>query len=90
VVDVLTRRRMNKVILHWQRTLWEGDQEVVKRFGRDEPIQVAIHKCMKAMLRIFLYTCLYLKLAKTLCLSYYLLCLLFNKIREQEGGTGSA
>jgi hypothetical protein len=24
-----------------------------------------------------------------LCLSYYLLCLLFNKIRE-EGGTGSA
>jgi hypothetical protein len=23
-------------------------------------------------------------------LSYYLLCFLFNKIREQEGGTGSA
>jgi hypothetical protein len=24
------------------------------------------------------------------CLSYYLLCFLFNKIGEQEGGTGSA
>jgi hypothetical protein len=25
-----------------------------------------------------------------LCLSYYFLCFLFNKIREQEGRTGSA
>jgi hypothetical protein len=25
-----------------------------------------------------------------LCLSYYLLCFLFNKIREEEGGTCSA
>jgi hypothetical protein len=25
-----------------------------------------------------------------LCLSYYLSCFLFNKIREQEGRTGSA
>jgi hypothetical protein len=32
---------------------------------------------------------LYLKLAKSLCLSFYLLCFLFNKIREQEVGTGS-
>jgi hypothetical protein len=44
---------------------------------------------MKAMLGITLYSYLYLKLAKTLCLSYYLLCFL-NKIREQEEGTGSA
>jgi hypothetical protein len=45
---------------------------------------------MEAMLGISLYSFLYLKLAKTLCLSYYLLCFLFNKIGEQEGGTASA
>jgi hypothetical protein len=31
---------------------------------------------------------LYPKLAKTLCLSYYLLSFLFNKIEEEEGRTG--
>jgi hypothetical protein len=67
--------------------VWEVDKEVMKRSGRDQPIWVVIHKCMKAMLRISLY--LYLKLAKTLCLSYYCLCILFNKIGE-EGRTGSA
>jgi hypothetical protein len=46
----------------------------VKRSGRDEPMCFAIHKSMEAMLGISLYSCLYLKLAKTLCLSYYLLC----------------
>jgi hypothetical protein len=61
----------------------------VKRSGRDEPIQVIIHKCMKAMLGISLYSYPYVKLAKMLCLSYYLLCFLFNKIGE-EGRTGSA
>jgi hypothetical protein len=44
---------------------------------------------MEAILGISLYSYLYLKLAKTLCLSYYLLCFLFNKIGE-EGRTGSA
>jgi hypothetical protein len=44
---------------------------------------------MEATLEISLYTHFYLKLAKMLCLSYYLLCFLFNKIGE-EGGTGSA
>jgi hypothetical protein len=38
---------------------------------------------MKAMLGISLYTQLYLKLAKILCLSYYLLHFLFNKIGEE-------
>jgi hypothetical protein len=80
---------VNKVILNWQKPLWESNQEVVKRSGRDEPIWVAIQKCMKAMLGISLYSCLYLKLAKMLCLSYYLLHFLFNKIGE-EGRTGSA
>jgi hypothetical protein len=53
---------------------------------------VAIHKCkcMEAMLGIILYSCLYLKLAKMLCLSYYLLCFLFNKIGEEEVGKGPA
>jgi hypothetical protein len=61
----------------------------VKRSGRDESIWVVIHMCMEAMLGISLYSYLYLKLAKTL--SFLLsLCFLFNKIREQQGGTGSA
>jgi hypothetical protein len=51
---------------------------------------VVIHKCMETTLGISLYSYLYLKLVKTLCLSYYLLCFLFNKIGEEEGRTGSA
>jgi hypothetical protein len=62
----------------------------MKGSGRNESMWVAIHKCMEAMLGISLYNYLYPKLAKSICLSYYLLCFLFNKIREQEGGTGSA
>jgi hypothetical protein len=80
---------VNEVILNWQRPLWEGNQEVVKRWGRDEPMWVAIHRCMEAMLKISLYSYFYLKLPKTLCLSYYILCFLFKKISE-EGGTGFA
>jgi hypothetical protein len=60
----------------------------VKRSDRDEPMWVAIHKCIEAMPGISLYSYVYLKLAKMLCLSYYLLCFLFNKIGE-EGRTGS-
>jgi hypothetical protein len=66
------------------RPLWEGDQEVVKRSGTDESIRVVTHMCMEAMLGISVYSYLYLKLAKTLCLSYYCLCLLFKKIEEAE------
>jgi hypothetical protein len=58
--------------------------------GRDEPMWVAIHRCMEAMLGISLYSYLYLKLAKMPCLSYYLLCFLFNKTGEQDGGIGSS
>jgi hypothetical protein len=36
----------------------------VKRSGRNEPMWVAIHMCMEAMLGISLYSYLYLKLAK--------------------------
>jgi hypothetical protein len=80
---------VNIVILNSQRPLLEGDQEVVKRSGRDESIQVAIYMCMEAMLGISLYSYLHLKLAKTLCFSFYLICFFFNKIGEQEGGMGS-
>jgi hypothetical protein len=75
-------RGVNKVILNWQRPLWEGDREVVRSSGRNEPMLVVIYMCMKAMLEISLYSYLCLKLAKMLCLSYYLLCFLFNKIGE--------
>jgi hypothetical protein len=47
----------------------------VKRSGRDEPMWVAIHKCMEAMLGISLSSYLYLKLAKTLS---FLLPLVFS------------
>jgi hypothetical protein len=62
----------------------------VKRSGRDELMWVAIFKCMEGTLEISPYRYLYLKLAKMLCLSYYLLCVLFNKIGEQKGETGCA
>jgi hypothetical protein len=55
---------------------------VVKKFGRDKPIQVVIHMCMEAILGISLYSHPYLKLVKTLCHSYYCLCILFYKIGE--------
>jgi hypothetical protein len=57
----------------------------VKRSGRDEPMWVAIHKCMEAMLGISLSSYLYLKLAKALCLPYYLL----NKKRVKQVLPGS-
>jgi hypothetical protein len=50
---------------------------------------VVIYMCMEAMLGISLYSYPYLKLAKMLCLSYYCLCLLIDKIREKSR-TGSA
>jgi hypothetical protein len=62
------------------------DQKVVKKSGRDEAMWVVIQMCMEEMLGISLYIDLYVKLTKTLCLSYCLLCFLFNKIVE-EGGT---
>jgi hypothetical protein len=53
VVDVLTVGA-NIIILNWQRPLWEGDQEVVERSGRNEPMWVVTHRCMEAMLGISL------------------------------------
>jgi hypothetical protein len=45
---------------------------------------------MEANLGISLYSYLYLNLAKTIYLSYYLLCIPFNKIGEQESRSCSA
>jgi hypothetical protein len=55
---------VNKVILKWQRPLWEGGKEVLKRSARDELMWVAIHKYMEATLGISLYSYIYLKLEK--------------------------
>jgi hypothetical protein len=48
------------------------------------------HIFMETIQGVSLYSYLYLKLAKMPCLSYSVLCFFFYKIREQEGGTGSA
>jgi hypothetical protein len=61
----------------------------VKRSGRDESIPVVIYMFMEAMLGMSLYSYPYVKLANTLCVSYYCLRLLFNKIGE-KGRTSSA
>jgi hypothetical protein len=65
---------VNTVILNWQRPLWEGDQEVVMRSGRGEPVWVVIHICIVTTLGIFLYY-LYLKLEKNAI--FFLLSLMF-------------
>jgi hypothetical protein len=46
----------------------------VKRSGRNDPVCVAIHICIETTQGISLYSCLHLKLAKTPCLSFYLIC----------------
>jgi hypothetical protein len=38
---------MNTVILNWQRPLWEGDEEVVRKSVKHQPMGVAAHICMK-------------------------------------------
>jgi hypothetical protein len=55
----------------------------VKRSGRDEPIKVVIHMCMKETLRISLYSYLYLTLAKMLCLFYYLYVFSSTKLEKR-------
>jgi hypothetical protein len=62
----------------------------VKRSGKDDPIWVVIHICMEETHRIYLCSYLHLKLGKTLCFSFYPICFFLNKIREKEGGSGSA
>jgi hypothetical protein len=76
---------VNTVILNWQRPLWKGDWESMEEVGL-KLINVGCNtQCMEAMLGISLNSYLYPKLAKAICLSYYLLGFLFNKTGEQEG-----
>jgi hypothetical protein len=69
----------------------------IKRLGRDEPMWIAIHKCMEAMLGISLYSYLYLKLAKT---PYFFLIMSYvfsstkskraEQVLSESGGWGGA
>jgi hypothetical protein len=86
----------NKVVISWQRPLWEGDQEVVKRSDRNKPMWFAIHKFMEAILGISLYSYLYPKLTKMIHLSYLSLMISlqqnqirgWNKFCLEAGGWG--
>jgi hypothetical protein len=66
------------------------NQIFMERTCRDEPIRVVIYICMKTTQGNFLCSFHYQKIAKPPCFSYYLLCVFFYKIGEQEGRTGSA
>jgi hypothetical protein len=74
----------NKDDLNWQRPLWEGDQEVEKSSGRNEPMWVSIHKCMETIPGISLYNYLYPRLAKMICLSYYIFCFSLTKSEKRR------
>jgi hypothetical protein len=54
----------------------------VKRSGRDKPIWIVIHVYVETAQGISLYSYLYLKLPKTPCSSYYLLC--FSSIKPEN------
>jgi hypothetical protein len=65
------------------------------RSGRDELMWVVIHMCIEATVGISLYSYLYLKLAKTLYLSYYLYVFSSTKLEKRveqvppgSGGSG--
>jgi hypothetical protein len=45
-------RGTNTESLKWQRSIWERDQELVKRSGRDKSIWVVTRLCMEGMLGI--------------------------------------
>jgi hypothetical protein len=62
----------------------------VKRSGRHEPIWVVIHICMETTQGLSLYSYLYLELWKYHVFLIIFYVFFFYKIREQEGGTGSA
>jgi hypothetical protein len=79
---------VNKVILNWQRSVWEGDQEVVKRSGRDKSVGVVIHICMETAQGISLFSYLYLKLAKMPCLLFFFIFYAFS-FTKSEVETGS-
>jgi hypothetical protein len=58
---------------------------VAGRFGRNETIWIAIHKCMETTPGISLYSYLYHKPAKMLCL-FFLLSPVFSLQQNQKRG----
>jgi hypothetical protein len=66
--------------LKLKEPLWEGNEGVVKRTGRDEPIWVVIYICMKTTQRISLYSYGYLKLTKC----GVLLSFVFSSIKSEN------
>jgi hypothetical protein len=52
---------MNKENLNWLGPLWEGTLGRVKKTGRDEPVEVAIHIYMETTQGISQCSFLYLK-----------------------------
>jgi hypothetical protein len=60
VFDVPTAEELNAETLKRQKVIWEGDQELVKRSGRDESIWIVTHLCMESMLGISLCSYSYL------------------------------
>jgi hypothetical protein len=62
----------------------------VKRSGRDESMRATIHKHMEAMLGVSLYSYLYPKLGKRLCLitSYVFSSAKLEIKREEQAGVG--
>jgi hypothetical protein len=58
--------------------------------GRSTMVQDYPRSKQRDLIRKITKANLHLKVAKTPCVSYYLLCFFFNKSKEQEGGTCSA
>jgi hypothetical protein len=54
------------------------------RTRNDKPIGVVIHICMETTQGNSLCNYLYLKLAKTSCLSFYLLCFFSTKLEDRS------
>jgi hypothetical protein len=72
---------MNIVILNRQRSLCEGDWEIVKRLV-DMDCNKHVHGSNTRILSIWLSLS---QTSKNTILSSYILCFLFNNIGEQEG-----
>jgi hypothetical protein len=77
---------MNIEILNWLGPSWEGEEEGVKRTGRDEPVGVVIHTCSETNRKLLVQLSLS-QTSKKSCLFIFYFCFFFYKIREKEGGT---
>jgi hypothetical protein len=61
------------------KPLWEGDEELMKRSSRDEPMWVVTHMCMETTQGISPCSYLHLKLAKMLFFLSYMFFLQQNQ-----------